>query len=449
VQSLDAEQNLAGLLSSPRGTEAVRDAVTRLIAERSSQESLERLYPTLIRHKTLTIALDHLEEAGADLDSLFIPGWMFRSTWPFSLVFAATRETTLDRVSLAVIRGLAERHEELLGRLEEQLLDHDEGFVLLFSRALRAAFPDYRHGTSHDVDIFIPPGMPIVPWIEHMCARMGFFVKRLSSSRVGERRLAQFKLYKVSPEGHYLSVDIICSGRPARGLEAPFVPELWARVTPAARRDRVFWVPCREDMLLMLTEKTHRRADFIRRHFNDVELILSENGKLDWPYLVESARRHELGPTLHVLLRTVGETSKEIEIPDRALADLAPTEMQARLLTSVMSVASRPRRSPAPHGRSRRRLAVWRTYWFARHAARLWRRPGAALQLAGNVIRSALLAKRFKRVNTAVARRVGELGATATLPLRAALVVDFRERGNRLAAMAGGRQSGEGPPIRR
>jgi hypothetical protein len=439
---LPSDDTLIRLLSMPGEASAAREAARSLVASRDRQTTIERLYPTLIRHKTLTVSMDHIEATGADLEDLFVPGMLFRSQWPFSLVFASTPEARSDRVSLGSIRRLVATHEALLTRLEDDLHDADLRFLLLFGRALRIAFPAYRHGLSHDVDIFVPPTSPVVPFVEFLCTGLGFGIQRMSESRSGGRRLAHLKFSRITEEGHYLSLDMLCSGRPARALHPAFVPDLSARAVEASRGHRTFGVPCREDLLLMLVEKTHRRAEFIRRHYNDAAFILGQDGELDWRYLIDTARTHRLTAACHLMLQTVRSDPDGPLIPDRVVAALSPTRSERRLLDGMVpnadATATGPRTTAVLGARGRRQWRRWQLYWFGRHLVDVLRSPRAAGSLLEGMVRSAVLAKRMSRVNASMARRMGAFGTTDTLPLRLVFVADLRERGERLAEFRGG-----------
>ena len=445
------DETLIRLLSMPGEAPAAREAARSLIASPDRQRTIERLYPTLIRHKTLTVSMSHLEATGADLDDVFVPGMLFRSQWPFSLVFGATPEARSDRVSLGSIRRLVATHEALLTRLEDDLHDSGLRFLLLFGRALRIAFPAYRHGLSHDVDIFVPPGSPVVPFVEFLCTGLGFGIQRLTESRSDGRRLAHLKFSRITEEGHYLSLDMLCSGRPARALHPAFVPDLWTRAEAAPRRHRTFSVPCREDLVLMLVEKTHRRAEFIRRHYNDAAFLLGQDGELDWPYLVEAARTHRLTAATHFMLQTVCSDPDGPRIPEHVLSALAPTQSERRLLErmvpNVDATATGPRTTAVMDTRGRREWRLWELYWFGRHLVEALRRPQAIGTLVEGMVRSAVLAKRMQRVNASMARRMGAFGTTTTVPLRLVFVADLRERGERLAkSRRGGSPDGRREP---
>ncbi len=309
------DETLVRILSRPESDDRAHEAAAALLADPRRDEEIIRLYPLLIRHKTLDIALGHLERPGLDVESVCVPGRVFRSEWPYGLVFAGTHEATLDRLSLGDIRRLALEHDRLLSGLENDIAALGHEFILLFGRALRMAYPDREHGMSHDVDIFVPLGRPVVPLVEDLTVRLGFAMQRVRSGRAQRHPVAHIKLFTMS-RGHHLSVDLLCAGRPPQGLHPPFLPDLTTRARSVVREGVAFTVPCPEDMMVMLADKTHRRAEFIRRHFRDAALIVIEAGpSFDWGYVVRTARRHHLDAVLSQLLRGLDADDARLTCP--------------------------------------------------------------------------------------------------------------------------------------
>jgi len=424
--SILSQYDLLRSLSTPSDTPAIRNAAAQLMSDPDRQSKIEHLYPALIRHKTLVVALDHLERVGADLASIFIPGTLFRSAWPFNRVFGATQEAKLNRVSLASLRRLAAVQEELLTQVEDGLEGFSGDFILLFGRALRVAYPSYREGLSHDVDIFVPSITRLAPMLEFLCTRMGFAVLQEPYTDVEKHRLAGCKALKISAEGHHLSVDMICSGRSMRpGLLPRVVLDLGTRTRTAIRCGRSFLVPSREDMLLMVAEKTKRRAEFTRRHVNDVAFILRcEEGPLDWGYIAESARRHQMNAVLLHLLEVATTEYGRVAVPADVLAALTPTRIERHVMALMVPRSENGERGLGtgrrdPGLRARRRWRIWHSFWVGKRAMGILRSPratfGLALYCLGSIFRS-LQPKHLGRAVPRGTRRLASNRDSVSLP---------------------------------
>jgi hypothetical protein len=359
-------------------------AASAVLGSADPNEEIDRLYPLLVRHKSLTNAMSHLERAGGDLQRLTISWDRFRSTWPLAPLLPGVREDG-GRVSLAMIRDHLEDHFRRLERALLELVDltGEDQFLPIGGMALRVAYPDYSDRMGYDVDVFAHDLHTGLRLLECLRSAMGFALNRCRVSRAGGHWAAVFQTFRSGEDGHDVHVDLMAGGHPV----GPGVIPLWFRAPLVDRarsarlEDHVLLVPSPEDMLLVMAVREQRKRAFSRRDINDAGFVLKREGRLlDWDYLCSSARSHGVAG---VLLELAGEAERltgERLVPPLVRARLAPPRLEGRLLAMAAAGGTPERRtlSGSAVGVLRR---GWPVLWSFRYVRREKGRVGAVAGL--------------------------------------------------------------------
>jgi putative nucleotidyltransferase-like protein len=394
-------------------------AAKELLDARDQALRLDALYPGLLHHKTLTNAIHHLEQAGGDLSELSVSGRLYRSLWPLNVLMPVPEESAGGRISLASIREGLDRHRELLHRMIDDFVGLGLGrpFVLIFGRSIEAAYPAYRHRMDYDTDMFVPTLDDGLAIVSAVLSRLGFVLSRCKVSRVEGPGLAVFNTFRVRRR-HELHLDVMAGGYLTRAGLRP----LWLQVPMAERSREVGWrgrtlqVPSAEDMLLITAAKPYRRREITRRDMNDAHfLLVAEQGKLDWDYVVRTAKRHQIEGALHLLMEEAERLENRSLVPADVVEELVPSPIEARLLLRAAAAEGLQRTVRTAEGTMlrpgrHRWSSLWPALWTLRFARARLGRLGAVAYLLAERFERAVFRLQFR-----AARRRGPLRAVVPL----------------------------------
>jgi Uncharacterised nucleotidyltransferase len=373
-------------ISSLEEDDVSLNAAKALLATDDPGQELDRLYPLLLRDKTLLGAMAHLERAGARLDELTLSAKVYDREWPLYALLPPP-QCPSGRLSLESLHRALDTHRSIMRDLVCDLANaHGPRVVLLFGRAFEVAYPEQRYRLDHDVDLFASD-LDAGRQTAEILRRFGFHLIRCNVAELGGRWVGQLALIRRDRRGFLTHVDAICGGRPPdRGLLPAWEhPALCARARSIETSGTTVWVAAPEDMLLATAEKTIRKDPFPANGARDVRLILcAEEGRLDWDYLRHAAKRQGLTGALHRLLTMKDRVFGDGTVPPEVLRQLVPARLERRVLIQLDAPSSprvsEPERAAEPTRRWPVRL--WRALWFLRLA-----RTGSAGSLAGNQIR--------------------------------------------------------------
>jgi putative nucleotidyltransferase-like protein len=286
------------------------------------EEVFASLYPALVRHKTLPMAIGHLTQAGADPEGMAITASLFGSTYPLSrLLPPAEGEVTLGRLlslngrfhdlQRAVVRDLAAACGD--GRL-----------LLTTGQAWWAAYPEHPRWSA-DADLATRDLDAGLEALDALVGRMGFAMHgcRLGLFRDGGSGL--FKTFRMT-EGFELNVSILAAG-PATSLTAlPLVgmETMMERARPVEWDGAKVMVASAEDLLLETALRPLREGKLQLRAVNDTRFLLERLGEgLDWDLVVRTARSDGLESALLWLTGAAEGQAGRGLIPEPVRAGLA------------------------------------------------------------------------------------------------------------------------------
>ncbi|MBA3551586.1 MAG: nucleotidyltransferase family protein [Actinobacteria bacterium] len=393
--------SLVRRLSAPREDRDALEAALEVLRAADVAEQVDRLYPGLVRHKTLLTALAHLQRAGGDIDGLTVSGDLVRTVWPLGALLPGLQEGIPVRVSLSRMQTLLEEHAR---RLDQTLIDllaraPTESFLVLAGRAMGAAYPSYRNRLGYDLDVLAPEvdsGLEIVAELEQS---LGFALIRSRLALVDGEWLGVFQTFRVDQDGYEIHVDVMIRGHPAGPGLLPlwFRPPMVERARKAEIRGRTVLVPSAEDMLLLMAVRQQRKRAFTHRDINDAWCLLSsDRATMDWEEVCSSSGRHHVAGVLFRLATEVEALSGERLVPPRVLQTLEPHGLERRLV----AVARSPR-----HARSLLRRA-WPLVWSFRYRREEvgWSRALRELWANRRKARAFLLSIRWSRSHPRVTR---------------------------------------------
>ena len=319
---------IAGL-SSPFEDEPARRAACAVLDAHDVPGLMTRLYPKLLKQKTLTNALAHLTAAGGDLDAITLPGYQFGSTYPLNRVLPILPSGRSGRISLAAIGSALEAHAGLLAGLVADLSEAlgPGSLVVGKGQGYRARYPEYPRWCS-DADVFVRDVATGIRALDALCGPMSF---AMHGCKVGGAVV--FKAFR-NVDGHEVNVGLHAGGMPSPFLALPAaVP-----VSDPGRADamtvggRPVLVSSREDLLLTSAFRPLREGYVAIRGLNDVRYLLAADGdRLDWDDVVASARADELGDMLHHLIRAAERADGRSLCPPDVLRELEPGWARGRL----------------------------------------------------------------------------------------------------------------------
>ncbi len=306
-------------LSSPFEDEISARAAGAALDDPNVQDTLRDLYPRLVRKKTITHALSHLERAGADLDAITIPESLFASAYPLNRIMAPPAATRSGEISLASIGRSLARHQELIERVIVELAGAgSDRLILAKGQAYRARYPGY-HRYSSDLDVFVPSWDDAISVLRLLCRQMGF---ALHGCKVGA--VAVLKSFRRTA-GHELNVGLYAGGFPTPLLSLPFRlgvadPSRAGAVEVGGARVLACSV---EDLLLSSALRPLLDREVAGRALNDARYLLRSDGmNLDWDYVVATAARNELQAFLLGLVRSAERTDGRELVPPEAILRL-------------------------------------------------------------------------------------------------------------------------------
>ncbi len=390
-----------------RALEVARELVDRLDAS----TGLDAWYPDLLKHKTLLIALDLLERAGADPRCLTISGRVFATTWPLNVLLPAPTEVAPGRVALDDIRTRVLHHHELLSDLLVDLLDRESQILLQFGIGLQAAYPAYRHGISHDLDLMVPRVAAASALVEALWDEQGFVLTKLRMSRAPQGWIAQYSMAKLTEERYQVSLGLMARGRPSgpRFLPAFVHPAIFDRARELRWGGRSVLVPSAEDMLLLLSDKVQRRRNFVLRNYNDARFLLRlEGSAIDWDYVVGTASSFRIGGVLLHLIEVAEHGEERALIPDSVRAGLTPGDLERRLVGAAgMPIPGKQAPAlPMPLARAWR---LWTDVWFWRSVADRWTSARDLLNAARDLFQGLALRLELRPARSGMTRRLRRL----------------------------------------
>ena len=407
-------------LSSFRDDAASLAAAQEVLAAPDREATLDRLYVAALPQRILLTALAHLERADGHGDGLTVSAPLFRSLWPLNALLPPPDDPAASRVRLSWVRRGVDAHRVLLRRVATDLIAGPAPRAMaVFGLAYETAYPTYHHREHNDADVYAPDAAAALRIVEELLRRHGFALLRFRSSRSEQGTLGHFKL--VTTEGGYqLHVDVIGGGRPTGpGLRPPIVyPPLFDRARRIQTDGAVELVPAADDMLLLQAEKIQRRGAFTLRDFNDAQfLLVAEEGRIDWEYLVGAAQRHGIGGALHRLVREAERRESRSLTTPGVLRSLTPDRKQRRMIDAVAGlnseVATEPGRAATVAARR------WRRSWFRGYVRHRLTQPRALTGLITDLARGSLLKLQFRIAQRALARRLGRVGTHEPLAVGA------------------------------
>src|SRR5437867_8158504 len=175
---------LANLSEPGPGASSLR-AAAALLGSRATEEAIAGLLPLLVRHKTLPLALGHLERAGGDLGALTIPASLYESTYPLNRLLPPWPGDGDDRISLFELRRRLHAHGAVqdgdVRRLGEEA--GEDRFMLVTGQAWAVAYPEYPRWCA-DADLFAPDLETGLHLLDCLCSRMGFVMHGFKVGRL-------------------------------------------------------------------------------------------------------------------------------------------------------------------------------------------------------------------------------------------------------------------------
>ena len=351
--STDRLADLCRRLAPVYPTDGTRAAAAELLALDDPGDALGRALWFLTWQRILWLTLDRLEEAGADLDEIAVSGdkvrQIFASRVPLWTYPPDVRTTCLD------LRRTLARHKALLAEPVEALMRSDhEAFIAVSGRAFEAAYPSYATRSEFDTDLLVPrldDGIRLA----HLLHDVGYGLHHARVLGLGPKPEAMFQ-HRRAVGNHLVGIEVLVGGyyshKGAITARSRLVP--W--------RGGMLVVPAAEDMLVMVAARVVRKRQFDFVNYNDVAVILREEGaSLDWDLVTRIAGDVGVGSVLARLLVGTAHGLGPRPFPPAVWKELArhPLDRAIKPLTARVSDPT-TRFINSPSTRRDLRTAAWR-----------------------------------------------------------------------------------------
>ena len=313
-----------------------RAAAEQLLALDDPGSALGRALWFLTWQRTLWLTLDRLEEAGADLDQIELSGDSVRQIFAHRVPLWTLPED--DRTTCLTLRRTLARHKELLAQPVEGLMRSAQGaFIAVSGRAFEAAYPSYATRSEFDTDLLVP-GLDDGVRLAHLLQGAGYGLHHARVLGLGQQPEAIFQ-HRRAVDNHLVGIEVLVGGYYSHH------GDIAARSRLIRWRGGLLRVPSAEDMLVMVAARVVRKRQFDFVNYNDVAVIIREEGAgLDWDLVGRIAGDGGVGSVLARLLQGAAEWLGHRPFPAAVLKELGRHPLDTR----DQSADSPRRRSDRP-----------------------------------------------------------------------------------------------------